>query len=357
MSKLIFRMHALLAGHGDCLWIEYGEEARPHRIVVDCGTAGTYKRLQNALDSVADIAGENELLIITHVDADHIAGALPLLVKQENSERFNDIWFNGRPHLEPSNMLEPFGAVQGETLTRALIDSKAPWNLTFKGQSIALTENGAPRRVNLPGGAVLTILSPSWGKLRAMQKVWDAEVKNAGLDSTVTAPTPQPTPPGFEAFGFDVNALADWPFKEDDTIPNGTSIAFLLEYQGKTMLLGADAHPSVLVAALKQLKGHENLVVDLLKVPHHGSRNNISKELLELVHCRNALFSSNGAYYQHPDKEAVARVIKYSPRGVALSFNCRSKFNEIWDSKTLASEWGYTTRFGDGQHGITVALL
>lgn len=357
MSKRIFRIHALYADHGDCLWIEYGEEERPHRIVVDCGTAGTYERLQKVLDTVADWDGENELLIITHIDADHIAGALPLLAKTGNAKRFKDIWFNGRPHLEPANMFEPFGAVQGEKLTRALIDNEAPWNSAFSGKAVALTEDSAPKRVKLPGGALLTILSPTWGKLRALQSTWDAEVKKAGLDPTMTAPAPQPSPPGFEAFGFDVNALADWPFDEDQTKPNGTSIAFLLEYEGKTMLLGADAHPSVLMASLQQLEGQEELVVDLLKVPHHGSRNNVSKAFLELVRCRSALFSTNGAYYRHPDKEAVARVIKYSPSGVELVFNCRSTFNELWDSTPLRKKWHYTTRYGEAEEGVSVHLL
>jgi hypothetical protein len=254
-------------------------------------------------------------------------------------------------------MFEPFGAVQGEKLTRALIDNAASWNRTFNGKAVALTEDNAPRRIKLPGGALLTILSPTWEKLRALQSTWDTEVKKAGLDPTTTPPPPQPSTPGFEAFGFNINALADWPFDEDQTKPNGTSIAFLLEYEGKTMLLGADAHPSVLIASLKLLEGREDLVIDLLKVPHHGSRNNVSKELVELVRCRNALFSTNGAHYHHPDKEAVARVIKCSPSGVELVFNCRSKFNAIWDSMPLREEWSYTTRYGEGEEGVSVPLL
>jgi hypothetical protein len=144
--------------------------------------------------------GENELLVITHVDSDHVAGALPLLRDAANASCFKDIWFNGRAHLDPSCAVEPFGAVQGETLTEALIKNNAPWNRTFGSGSVALTEEGQPRRVKLPGGAILTILSPSWEKLRAMQDRWDAEVSAAGLNPTVTPPPPQPVPPGFEAF-------------------------------------------------------------------------------------------------------------------------------------------------------------
>lgn len=357
MAGQVFRMHALHAGHGDCLWIEYGDADAPHRIVVDCGTAGTYARLKTAVDFVRDKPGQNELLVITHVDADHIAGALPLLADPANANLFKDFWFNGRRHLEPSNMLESLGAVQGEALTRALLDNKMPWNSAYGFKSISLEEDGHPKQMTLPGGAVLTILSPTWAKLRAMQARWDDDVKAAGLDPITQAPVPQPIPPGFEAFGFDLDALADFPFAEDATEPNGSSIALLIEFAGKSMLLGADAHPSILVDAVRSLTAGTPLSVDLLKVPHHGSKNNTSKALLDAVKCKVALFSSNGAYYRHPDKEAVARVIKYSPPGVNLVFNCRSKFNEMWDSDELRNEWAYSTTYGENEDGISVHLI
>jgi len=356
MSNLIFRIHSLYADNGDCFWIEYGREDRPHRIVVDCGTTGTYGRLEKALDFIANMAGENELLIITHIDADHIAGAVSLMKNVENARLFKDIWFNGRAHLEPSRRLEPFGAVQGETLSRALVDNKLPWNSVFNGQAVALYESNKPRKVGLPGGATLTILSPSWDKLRRMQKRWDTEVTNAGLDQNVMPPLQQPSPPGYETFGFDIDKLANWPYEEDQTVPNGTSIAFLLEYRGKSMLLSGDAHPSILVSSIAELRQVKEKGVDLFKVPHHGSRKNVSKELIEAVRCRAALFSSNGAVHGHPDKESVARFIKFAP-GVKLIFNCRTQFNEMWDQTELREEWGYETDYGSGQEGISIHLL
>ncbi|MCU6502431.1 MBL fold metallo-hydrolase [Rugamonas sp. A1-17] len=357
MPGQVFRIHSLYAGHGDCLWIEYGDAESPHRVVVDCGTAGTYAALKKVIDSVQGMPGQNELLVITHVDADHIAGALPLLADPKNAKLFKDVWFNGRSHLEPSGGLEPFGAAQGESLSRSLLDNGLPWNSAYGFRSISLEEDGRPKRLNLPGGAVVTILSPSWAKLRAMKYKWDSEVKAAGLDSIADAPEPQPIPPGFEAFGFDVDALADFAFDEDGAEANGSSIALLLEYGGKSMLLGADAHPSVLVGALQQIAGEAGLTVDLLKVPHHGSQRNTSKALLDVVRCKVALFSSNGAYYRHPDKEAVARVIKYSPPGVHLAFNCRTKFNEMWDADELRNDWSYSTTYGVGEEGVSVHLL
>jgi len=357
MTTLIFRLEVLHAGHGDCLWVEYGDSTAPHRIVIDCGTTGTAARITAKLKNARGQPGTNELLVITHVDADHIAGALPVIADPANADLFQDVWFNGRQHLEPRGGLESFGAVQGERLTESLVDNKFPWNRAFSSGSISVQENGTPHRMTLPGGAKLTILSPTWQKLRALQPKWDKEVRDAGLDPRSAPAERAPLPAGFEAFGFSVDALADFPFTEDDTTPNGSSIAFLLEYQERSMLLSGDAHPSVLLRACEQLNGGKKFPVTLLKIPHHGSKNNVCRDLVEFIPCEYAVFSSNGAYYAHPDKEAVARVVKYAPTGVKLVFNCRTKFNEIWDSDSLRNKWAYTTRYGNGNDGVVIDLL
>lgn len=49
---------------------------------------------------------------------------------------------------------------------------------------------------------------------------------------------------GWESFGrIDIKELAELPFQEDHSEPNGTSIAVLAAYKNKRVLLAADAHP------------------------------------------------------------------------------------------------------------------
>jgi uncharacterized protein (DUF486 family) len=47
----------------------------------------------------------------------------------------------------------------------------------------------------------------------------------------------------------------------------------------------------------------------MFKVPHHGSKGNVTADLLNHFDCRHFLFSSNGERFGHPDRAAVARVI------------------------------------------------
>src|SRR5271166_3132648 len=88
----------LPAGHGDCLWIEYGDPTR--RILVDGGPYYSYKHLRNRIEQL-DVGDRHfELLIVTHIDADHIEGILRLLQEPQHlGVSFDDVWFNGATQI------------------------------------------------------------------------------------------------------------------------------------------------------------------------------------------------------------------------------------------------------------------
>ena len=51
------------------------------------------------------------------------------------------------------------------------------------------------------------------------------------------------------------------------------------------------------------------LELDAFKLPHHGSRGNVTRELIQSVDCPLWIFSTDGTQFRHPHKQAVARVI------------------------------------------------
>jgi hypothetical protein len=130
-------------------------------------------------------------------------------------------------------------------------------------------------------------------------------------------------------------------FKIDPAKANGSSIAVLAEYAGKSALLLADAHPDVIADSLRRLctaRGVKRLAVDAVKVSHHGSRANTNEALLKLITSPRYLISTNGAQFRHPDKECLARIIKLGkPR--ALYFNYASRFTNPWIEG--AADYGY----------------
>ncbi|HKA40100.1 MAG TPA: hypothetical protein VKD25_10035 [Burkholderiales bacterium] len=340
----MLRIEMLPAGHGDCLWIEFGDPKAPRRVLIDGGAVGTYKRaLCERLRGLPEKERRFELLVVTHIDADHITGILELLEDSETRFQAKDIWFNGYRHL-PDEKPETLGPVQGERLTDLLV--KRPWNRKFKAAAIVVKADGDLPRLEIEGGLVLTLLSPTPGKLAELKPEWEKEVRKAGLDPNQPRPGEVESPEGFKLLGGpDVEALAAEAFSEDTAKANGSSIAMLAEFEGRRLLLTGDAHPGIMTAAIKRLAGGGRLAVDACKLPHHGSKANVSRQFLQALDCKKWLFSTSGAYFGHPDRQAVARVIKWGGPQPELSFNYRTQYNGVWDSKPLREQYGYKVSY------------
>jgi len=342
----MFRLEMLLAEHGDCLWIEYGDPRHPRRVLIDGGATGTYKRaLRERLRGLPANERLFELLVVTHIDADHITGVLELLEDRETGFRAKDIWFNGYRHL-PNEVPETLGPVQGERLTDLLVKPGITWNGSFRKAAVVVPAEGELPKVELEGGLVLTLLSPTPAKLAELKPSWEKEVRKAGLDPTQPRPGEAEAEEGLQLLGApDVEALAAEPFTEDGAEANGSSIAMLAEFAGRRILLTGDAHPGVLTAAIKRIAPRGRLALDACKLPHHGSKANVSRQLVQALDCRKWLFSTNGAHFMHPDRQAVARVIKWGGPRAELSFNYRTKFNDVWSGKTLQGQFGYAASY------------
>lgn len=347
----MLKLEILPAGHGDCLWIEYGDKRKPRRILIDGGARGCYKRALARRFAGGPV--ELELLVVTHVDADHITGVLDLVADPKAGLKPKDVWFNGFRHL-PDEKPDTLGPVQGERLTDALVGRKLPWNKAFDRKAVQTPTKGSLPKVTLADGLTLTLLSPSADKLAELRPEWEKECAKAGLDP---AKRPAAAPRGSGGLlaarpALDVDALAGTRFEEDDSEANGSSIAFLLEFDGKSLLLAGDAHPGMLRTSLDKLRGKKKLKVTAAKLPHHGSKHNTSIELIEALDCKRYIFSSNGSHFDHPDPEAVARVVK-AAKSPALLFNYRTEFNEGWANAALQKKWGYTALFPDaGKDGL-----
>jgi beta-lactamase superfamily II metal-dependent hydrolase len=351
----MFSVEMLQANEGDCLLLHYGTAAKPRHSLIDAGRKATWPALKRKLEGIVARGEELELLVVTHIDRDHIEGMLEL-VADPLVKRFRDIWFNGFHHLKYSP-LEAFGGVQGEKLTSSLIAQKLPWNRHRQWASgpVALATADAPVTVTLDSGLRLIVLSPNREQLLALRDEWQDACLDAGIVAGA-AERARREAAGLERMGaINVDALADAVFKEDGARPNGSSIAMLAEFDGKRILLGADAHPTQLVAALDALGGP--LALDAFKLPHHGSRANLSKGLLEQVKCPLYLVSTSGSYFKHPDREAIARVVKYGGAGAALVFNYESDQTRVWKSGALGAQWGFSARYpGAGEESIEVEL-
>ncbi|WP_406334889.1 ComEC/Rec2 family competence protein [Streptomyces sp. NBC_00203] len=318
---------------GDCLLLEYGDDTFVRRILVDGGRSGTYPLIKPTL---AGLDGLVDLLVVTHVDQDHILGVLALMDDPDRSVEFADVWFNGFDQLLDS---EGFGAVDGEKLTSALLAQKVPWNDAFGGRSVEVGRELAW----FDDGSTMDVLSPDRGQLERLAPVWSAECAKNGL---IPGRDPDELPPveGFEHFGApNVEQLAASPFKPDTSKTNLTSIGLLFEFEDKRIVLTGDADDRRLVASIRPLAeaAGGRLHLDVLKVAHHGSDHNLSNELLGLIDCDRYLISTSGARHGHPNEIAVARILQHGGDEKEIVFNYRDRA-AMWDVAALKNRFGYT---------------
>ncbi|MDY0917615.1 ComEC/Rec2 family competence protein [Pseudomonas viridiflava] len=352
----MFSITALPASFGDCLWIEYGSVDAPFVILIDAGPSAP-RMLKLRLQDLAKRGGSLELVVVTHVDSDHIGGMLNLLENDFYGVPVRDLWFNGFRHLPLPELLEAFGERQGERLTKLLLEKKIAWNVATGNEPVMVHPTHCPV-FHLTGGPKVTLLSPDIVQLKRLRVSWVKVCGEADLYADLPAQTVYFGKDGLEAFGgdaaLDICALAAQPFVEDSAEANGSSIAFLLEYENRRILLGADAYPSRLTQSLRQLEGEPPFSLDLMKVPHHGSENNLSQEFVGVFNCSKYLFSSNGSSYGHPARASVARVIQHG-NNPTLYFNYKSPSSEVWDNPILKSMYTYSTDYGS-EEGITIDL-
>jgi hypothetical protein len=348
MAEPFFRIEMLPAQHGDALWIEYGDEGATNRILIDGGPVPTYKFLEQRIGKVPGDERFFELVVLTHVDADHVEGLVRLFAEKPLPFSVDKVIFNGWRQMEKSHGL--LGALQGEFLSALLVD-RAPHAWDPDAPPWVVLSRGDLPEVELPGGMRLTLLSPSPDKLRAMAADWKKAIAKEGFDPgdleqawEALASRKKFLPKkGLLGTSRALDNLLKEQFKIDAAKANGSSVAFLAEYRGKSALLLGDAHPDVVAASLKRLlkkRRQKKLSVGAVKIAHHGSKNNTNEELLALLASPTYLISTNGAQFKHPDKACMARIVKFGkPRTIV--FNYRSKFTRPWIAKSAQDRHGY----------------
>jgi hypothetical protein len=211
----------------------------------------------------------------------------------------------------------------------------------------------------LRGRAQVRLLSPNPQAMATLSREWERVIKKAGLVVGTPARADPVDETGRAFLGASLTELAATAFDPDNTAANGSSIAFIFEYQSKSILFGADAHSSVLLESLAKItKPGERYPLQACKLPHHGSRRNVPVELVTALQCKDWWFSTNGARFAHPSAETVARVLVHGDRPAVL----RANYSTVeWD--TFAADYPPTThhpyellRPTDGAEGLLIQL-
>jgi hypothetical protein len=313
-------LEALRAKYGDALLLHSGTKAKPQLTVIDGGPPGVYNdalkprleelRVERHLGDAPPL--DIDLMMVSHIDDDHVAGLLEL-VRKLNERRqagqprpwnikrfwhnsFDDILDNDdlqvaapASTMSPASLggfLDPAGSRllasvgQGRELRKLLDAMTLDGNKPFDG---LVLQEGATKPVTI-GDLKITIVAPDRDKLDALREKWDKEIKPM-LKKEKTRKN-----------------IAEIAAYVDKAVHNLSSIVVLIESQGKKMLFTGDGRGDHTIAGLKAAKLLKNgkLKVDVLKVPHHGSVRNVDKDYFETIVADHYVISADGKF-DNPD--------------------------------------------------------
>lgn len=327
------------AYNGDCIIIEHKTN---HFILIDGGYANTYhKYLFPFLSEVAQNGGILDLVVVTHIDADHISGIIKHLEEYPSLIPIKNIWYNGYRHIQSivvtnenhediihNNIvkdvcdLEPkqVSAKQGCTLSSLIQRSGYSWNEQFKGNAVL---GPAIKEVD---DIKLYLLSPTSAELKGLCKYWKKDlIKKRLLSKTHSSEfwddayefAMANEKPGFHFHTKPIGSTTNLEkiklrtYIPDASITNGSSISFIIEYNNKRLLFLGDSYAETNYNSLHTLFSKDSfpLQFDAIKLSHHGSFNNNSPVLLKDVDSNNWIISTNGDAYNHPDVETLAHII------------------------------------------------
>lgn len=301
----------LPAFHGDCMIVKtFDKFDNPFTILIDGGTVSTFEHsLKKALKTIPFL----DIVVLTHIDSDHIGGLIKYVKSKDfKGDQIGRYWMNLK-NLNFITIGDSISYNQAKSFEEILIakgenKNKCSENIYVGNEMMAL-----------PKGIKIEILSPTLQVLKELNKKWpelNDEFKRKLEDISVS---------DFKSSQLERGSLEHLAKLDDQPeksilqdLFNSSSIAFVLTTFDLSILFLADSHPS-LIKEQMGLLGYSlknKLKVDLVKVSHHGSKNNTMNDVLDMIECDRFIISTNGgsSSHTHPDRETIARIIHHPER-------------------------------------------
>lgn len=382
------RFHIFPAQNGDSILIDYNNHSH---ILVDGGYADTFDSYLSPMFSSLREAGDHlNLLVCTHIDADHISGLIELIEEELKSQviPIDNIWYNAYRHIQSPVLVSaekedfikhsilkrsapqearPISAKQGSTLAAMIGQLGTAWNTPFDGP---VTRNFG---VNIHG-ALIHILTPTEDNLNSLCHLWRRELVKHGLlskehsfefwDDAFEYSLSKDLP-GFSSNVHKISGtenleeIKSHPYQADRSITNGSSISFVMELEGKRILMTGDAHAEDILAGLEKLYGLQSTPYqfDVIKLSHHGSYNNNSPALLSKIDSNNWIISTNGDVYNHPDIGTLAWIVtKDKTRCRRLLFNYHLPVCDFLNKEESHTQYTFEIIFPHEDRPLVVGL-
>lgn len=308
---------------GDAILIRFLDEYQNQTVVVvDGGYRKTGEEIIHYLKSLN--ISVIDLVINTHPDIDHISGLIRLF--EEQSLSIKKLIMN-RPWRD-SNITADYFAdnrITDKSVNKRMTEA---FKYAYELEETARRKIGEINIIHPVVGNIyfgcLTILSPSKDLYRT--KLLESDKTPTALDEDCKT----------QYFAKTMKKLVRYikgfmPWQNEDTTPiNETSIISLLTMPDKGYLLTADAGRNGITEALKYKSSQYILSrrsIDVLQLPHHGSRKNVTPSLIQQIGAHEFIISCppNGLESHHPSRRMVNMVLENVPDAqVYTTAHCKS---------------------------------
>ncbi|WP_196268561.1 MBL fold metallo-hydrolase [Pontibacter rufus] len=330
----------LQAQNGDSTLICYTDDNGIKRnIIIDAGMDATYfnpatntfGELKTEIDGIKGRNENIDLLILTHIDNDHICGFLNLFQMDAEITNFiKKVWFNSGKLIaeklkEEENIALAMVMHNPCTVSTGVsegIDFE-DFLLKFKFWERELIISGQEHQLY---DAKFEILGPTIPQLRKLLKEYHDKTQDDVYTGTRGNDWETDVTTFIEEEG------PKYRFSQDNSVKNGSSISFILTIQGKKFVFLSDSHPKPVTMALAKL-GHNAetpLPVEFIKLSHHGSKANTDSKILSAFTTDHYMISTDSTGHGHPHKRTLSRIIARNPNAI-FHFNYDEVRNRIFN--------------------------
>lgn len=334
-------------GAGDCIFLTLDNGESKFSIMVDCGdyTSSVKEFVINELHNSID------LLIITHIDNDHIDGVKEML-EDENPPKIKRILFNCAQLIRPDILPKPFPKdidlskivgkqgkgskrihpvnAKGSLSLASIISKNEAYIKAWSSQQEYIT--AATENLLLPEGfGRLIFLSPEEDNIKKL----DNEFKKSFIQSFYMR-YGGPYENESSIYELIIGGLSEYyqnkKYTSNSSLSitsfenllnrkdekraispaNKASMAFIWECEDKRILFCGDADPEIIVynylcKNIKSSRGYETF--EAIKVPHHGSSHNCGSHFWETFDSNHIFITGYSKNGDRPSKECLARIV------------------------------------------------
>ena len=332
-------------GNGDCIALLLSNNGEELHILVDCGkfTAEVNDFICNRFYNTIDY------LIVTHIDNDHIVGLIEMLSKNADLEICHIIYNcyqripnNPQPWDEKMkenilritkelpiivDLLEyKISEEKAKTLAEKILTNER-WKNVWRREYT--TDQSIPIELSNDMGKLI-FLSPTQEALDKIDHLyrklfWEKLYKSKLSDYDKEETIYETLLRSFQDFPEDSETeistteltketlltLADKPLKATSPT-NEASIAFIWEKDEHRILFKGDAAPQTICDSINRIYATypKPLLFDIVKVSHHGSAENTSKELISILDSQYFFFTGKTSIA--PSINTIARIVTAS---------------------------------------------